>query len=70
MGIFDDIKNTADAHEAQVEAGIDQAGDFADSKTGGKYAGQVDQAQEFLKDQVGAPNEAPAEPAPAPEEPA
>ena len=52
----------ADANEAKVEAGVDQAGDFVDSKTGGQYAGQVDQAQEFLKDQVGAPNEAPAEP--------
>lgn len=62
MGIFDDIKGAADANEAKVEAGVDQAGDFVDSKTGGQDAGQVDQAQEFLKDQVGAPNEAPAEP--------
>ena len=43
----------ADANEAKVEAGVDQAGDFVDSKTGGQYAGQVDQAQEFLKDQLG-----------------
>ena len=65
MGIFDDIKNHADANEAQVEGGIDQVGDFIDSRTGGQHAAHVDQAQEFLKDRVGQPNEAPVEPAPA-----
>ena len=39
MGIFDDIKGAADANEAKVEAGVDQAGDLVDSKTGGQYAG-------------------------------
>ena len=68
MGIFDDIKNHADANEAQVEGGIDRVGDFIDSRTGGQHAAHVDQAQEFLKDRVGQPNEAPVEPAPAPEE--
>lgn len=67
MGIFDDIKNAADANEAQVEGGIDKVGDAVDGRTGGQYAGQVDQAQEFLKDQIGAPHE-PAEPVPAPED--
>ena len=56
MGIFDDIKNAADAHEAPVEAGIDRGGDFVDSRTGGQHAGHVDQAQEFLKDRVGGEN--------------
>ena len=50
MGIFDDIKNAADTNEEKVEAVIDQAGDFIDEKTGGKYADKVDQAQAFLKD--------------------
>jgi hypothetical protein len=53
MGIFDDIKGTADANEEKIEAVIDQAGDFIDEKTGGRYAEQVDQAQAFLKDQIG-----------------
>lgn len=53
MGIFDDIKKAADANESTVEAAIDQAGDFVDSRTGGQYASQVDQAQQFLKDQIG-----------------
>lgn len=78
MGIFDDIKNHADANEAQVEGGIDQAGDLIDSRTGGQHAAHVDQAQDFLKDRIGAPSEAPAdapvdapvEPSPSPEEPA
>ena len=46
---------------------IDQAGDFIDEKTGGKYADKVDQAQAFLKDQIGQTNDAAA---PAPEAPA
>ncbi len=64
MGIFDQIKGAADSHEAQVEQGIDQAGNVIDEKTGGQHASQVDQAQDFLKDQVGQPNngQAPQEP--------
>ena len=53
MGIFDDIKNAADTNEEKVEAVIDQAGDFIDQKTDGKYADKVDQAQDFLKDKIG-----------------
>ena len=56
MGIFDDIKNAADANEDKVEAVIDQVGDFVDEKTGGQYAAQVDQARDFLKNQVGQPH--------------
>ena len=56
MGIFDDIKNAADANEDKVEAVIDQVGDFVDEKTGGQYAAQVDQAQDFRKNQVGQPH--------------
>ena len=52
MGIFDDIKNAADANEDKVEAVIDQVGDFVDEKTGGKYAGQVDQAQKIANEQL------------------
>ncbi|WP_232548083.1 antitoxin [Propioniciclava soli] len=68
MGIFDDIKNTADAHEAQVEAGIDKAGDAVDRKTGSRYAEQVDQAQDFAKDWVGAPEGTTDQNANAPQE--
>lgn len=53
MGIFDDIKAAADSHEDQVEQGIDKVADVIDQKTGGKFADQVDQAQDFLKDKLG-----------------
>lgn len=55
MGLFDDLKAAADSREDQVEQGIDKVGDIVDEKTGGKYAGQVDQAQDFLKDRIGEP---------------
>lgn len=53
MGIFDDIKAAADSHEEQVEQAIDKIADAIDEKTGGKFAGQVDQAQDFLKSKIG-----------------
>lgn len=52
MGIFDQIKDAAQAHSAEVEQGIDKLGDFVDEKTGGQHASQVDQAQDFLKGQL------------------
>lgn len=52
MGIFDQIKDAAQAHSAEVEQGIDRLGDFVDEKTGGQHASQVDQAQDFLKAQL------------------
>ncbi len=59
VGIFDDIKGQVDANEAQVEAVIDQAGDFINEKTGGQHADKVEQATDFLKDNIGAANDAP-----------
>ena len=41
------------AHEDHVEQAIDKVGDLVDQKTEGKYAAQVDQAQDFLKDKIG-----------------
>ena len=63
MGLFDSVgdminKNKdklgdlAREHEDKIEAGIEQAGDFVDDKTGGKFAGQVDQAQGFANEQL------------------
>lgn len=59
MGLFDDIKAAADSHEGQVEQGVDKVGDTIDSKTEGKYADKVDQAQDFLKDRIGGSEEQP-----------
>lgn len=53
MGFVDKIKDASSGHEEQVDGAIDQGGDFIDSKTDGKYASQVDQGQQFLKDQLG-----------------
>ena len=57
MGLFDDMKAAADSHEGQIVQGIDKVGDVVDEKTGSKYAGQVDQAQDFLKDRIGQPEQ-------------
>lgn len=56
MGIFDEIKKAVDDNEEAIESAIDKAGDLVDEKTEGKYAAQVDQAQDFLKNQVGQAN--------------
>jgi len=56
MGIFDKAKDMAkqgvDEHGEQVGQGVDQAGDFINEKTGGKYGDQIDQGGEMAKDQL------------------
>lgn len=59
MDFVDKIKGAVSGHEDKVEGAVDQAGDFVDSKTDGKYAEQVDQGQQFVKDQLGAGGDAP-----------
>lgn len=54
MGLLDDISAVAESHEEQVEQVIDKIGDAIDEKTDGKFADQVDQAQDFLKSKLGA----------------
>ncbi len=61
MGLSDKISNAVAGHEDAVKAGIDKVGDIVDEKTGSKYAGQVDQVQDFLKGKVGG-SEPPAAP--------
>jgi len=56
MGLIEKISAAVGGHEDQVKDGIDKLGDLIDDKTGGQYAGQVDQAQDFLKTQVGSSN--------------
>jgi hypothetical protein len=53
MDIVEQIKGVAADHETEIVDGIEKIGDFVDDKTGGQYAAQVDQAQSFLKDQLG-----------------
>ncbi len=78
MGILDDLKGKAqrviDGNEETIKNGIQKAGDFVDSKTGGKYADRVDSVQrgasDFVDKAEGKPNSAPAtDPSPVAEEP-
>ncbi|MEU6841225.1 antitoxin [Streptomyces sp. NPDC046716] len=53
MSVMDKLKQMLKGHEDQAGKGIDKAGDFVDGKTQGKYSGQVDTAQDKLKQQLG-----------------
>ena len=53
MGIFDKAKELLGQHDEQVVAAIEKAGDLVDEKTGGKFEGQVDQAQDLLQEKTG-----------------
>ena len=52
MGLMDKVKSMFGQHGDKVDQGIDKAGDVADDKTGGKYTGQVDKAQDAAKDGI------------------
>lgn len=52
MGILDNLGGLAKENEDKIEAGIEKAGDLVDEKTGGKYAAQVDQAQNLANEQL------------------
>ena len=52
MGIFDRAKDVPSGQRQQLAAGVVRAGDFADEKTEGKYAEQVDKGQEMAKDKL------------------
>ncbi|MGW0531143.1 antitoxin [Streptomyces sp. NPDC003032] len=53
MSMMDKLKQMLKGHEDKAGQGIDKAGDFVDEKTQGKYSGQVDSAQDKLRDQFG-----------------
>ncbi|MEV1049509.1 antitoxin [Streptomyces sp. NPDC049916] len=53
MSALDKIKKMLKGHEDQAGKGIDKAGDMVDDRTQGKYKGQVDTAQDRLKQQFG-----------------
>ena len=42
-----------DEHDEQVDAAIENGGDLADDKTGGKYADQIDKVQDFAEEKTG-----------------
>ncbi|MFJ9041674.1 antitoxin [Streptomyces sp. NPDC102406] len=61
MSVMDKLKQMLKGHEDQAGKGVDKAGDFVDGKTQGKYSGQVDTAQQKMKDQFGGGQEPPAQ---------
>jgi hypothetical protein len=50
MGLFDDLQDKArglvEGNEEAIQEGIGKVGDFVDGQTGGKFAEQVDAAQD------------------------
>ena len=52
-GALDKAKQQVNQHEAQVDQGIEKAGDAFDQKTDGKFSGQVDKGQSALEDRTG-----------------
>ncbi|MFE6160732.1 antitoxin [Streptomyces sp. NPDC056486] len=59
MSVMDKLKQMLKGHEDKAGQGVDKAGDFVDGKTQGKYSGQVDTAQDKLKDQFGGDQDKP-----------
>ena len=53
MGFLDDAKKLADEHDEQVDQAIEKSGDVVDQKTGDKFAGKVDKAQDFAEGRTG-----------------
>ena len=53
MGFLDDAKKFIDEHDEQVDQAIETAGDVVDDKTGGKYADQIDKAQDLAEKKTG-----------------
>jgi hypothetical protein len=52
MSVIDKLKGMLKGHEDQAHQGVQKVGDMADKKTGNKYAGQVDSAQQRLDQQI------------------
>lgn len=63
MGLLDDLKGKAQqvigGNEEAIKGGIEKAGDFVDSKTGGKHADKIDAVQRGASDFVDKANDRP-----------
>jgi len=65
MGIFDKVKDAVSEdnvdtgktlvndHEAQVDEGVERAGDMVDQRTGDRYDDRVDQGEKLLESRTG-----------------
>lgn len=58
MGMFDKARETAEKfakdNPDKVTEAIQRVGDEVDKRTGGKFTGQIDQAEEAVTKQLGA----------------
>lgn len=56
MGIFDSAKDKAtdyaNENPDKLDQGVEKAGDFADEKTGGQHADQIDKGQDFANEKL------------------
>ncbi|MBC3844280.1 antitoxin [Streptacidiphilus sp. 4-A2] len=52
MSMLDKLKGLLQGHEDQAHQGVEKAGDYVDGKTGDKYSGQVDSAQQKINQQI------------------
>lgn len=59
MSVLDKVKGMLKGREDKASQAVDKAGDLIDEKTGGKYASQVDMAQNQAKKQLGTDDQAP-----------
>ncbi|WP_137988919.1 antitoxin [Streptomyces vilmorinianum] len=56
MGIMDKLKGMVRGHEDQARQASDAAERTINEKTGNKYTGQVDQAQQKIEGTLGMPD--------------
>lgn len=54
---MDEAKNLASEHSDVVDKGLDQAGQFAEDKTGGKFNSQIEGAENQVEGFLGMDNQ-------------
>jgi hypothetical protein len=71
MGFMEKVKDWLGKNPDKASQAIDKAGDFFDQRTGGKFAQQVDKAQDAANKYVnkGNPDQPPPPPAAPPQQP-
>jgi hypothetical protein len=61
MGLFDEMKDKAEElakeHPDQVNEGLEKAGEFLNEKTGDKFGDQIEQGENFAREQLGSDNQ-------------
>ena len=55
-------KDMASDHDAEVDQGLDKAGDAADERTGGAHGEQIDKGVDVAQERTGAGDRVPDQP--------